>query len=208
MSEIDTPILEIKKLVVKDDTYEQVVFGEVFAPFRADSQGDAMTDVEIKKAAYNFMKNMRLDNIDVGHNLQKSGSYVVESFIVRHDNDPDGFIKGAWVLGVKVEDKDLWNSILKGEVNGFSLYGRVPPDKVPNKKTVKIQKVTEIKGLTEKSLFGMLPEHTHEFHIKFDDFNRIIPTETNYALGHTHMILQGTSTEESLEHSHRFSLSE
>lgn len=191
-----------KKIVIKSE-FERLVFAEVYAPLHADTYIDAMTSEEVKKAAYNFMKKQRNTRIDVMHNESETGSYIVESFLAR-PNDPDGFIEGAWVVGVKVEDDGIWNQIVKGELNGFSLSGTasVKPRKVP------MERVKLIEGDTELSLAGILPEHSHAFTVEFNDDSKIIPTLTSANLGHKHRISQATATEMELDHAHRFVLME
>ena len=41
------------------EIFEQIVWGEVYAPGFVDSQGDFMTPEEVKKACYNFMRKGR-----------------------------------------------------------------------------------------------------------------------------------------------------
>lgn len=191
-----------RKLVIKSE-FERLVFAEVYAPLHADTYVDAMTAEEIKKAAYAFMRKQRNSRIDVMHNELESGSYVVESFLAQK-NDPNGFVEGAWVLGVKVEDDVLWDKIIKGELNGFSLSGTasVRPKKVP------MERVKMIEGDTERSIAGLLPDHAHSFRLEFDDDLRVIPTHTSTILGHRHKIVQATATETELDHAHRFILME
>ena len=162
---------------------------------------DAMTSEEIKKSAYNFMREGRVNKIDLMHNFQESGSYVVESFIARK-NDPDEFIEGSWVLGVKIESDDVWTKILKGEINGFSLAGSGDGKKVEEP----LDLTSYTKGETFKSMDGLLPEHSHNFELNTDKFGRVIKTETDETLGHTHVISKTTATHMAMEHSHRFDI--
>ena len=80
-----------------------------------DTDGEAMTANEIQKMAHGFLAAGRTDKIDVGHNLKESGCVVVESFLARK-GDADGFINGAWVLGVKVLPDELWEAVKTGEL--------------------------------------------------------------------------------------------
>ena len=67
------------------------------------------------------MRDLKNDQIDRNHKGLKDKGSVVESFIVRK-GDPD-FIEGAWVVGVHVPDKEVWQQIVKGELTGFSIEG-------------------------------------------------------------------------------------
>ena len=118
MSRINTEqIVEFKK---SDDT-KQIVYGEVYKPDVKDTDGNWMTRETIEKMAHDFMANLKNDQIDRNHTGLKDKGSVVESFIVRK-GDPD-FIEGAWVIGVHVPDKRVWQQIVKGELTGFSIEG-------------------------------------------------------------------------------------
>lgn len=189
-----------KKLVIKGD-YERVVIGEVYIPGQEDAHGNIMTADEIKKACYNFMKNERTHNIDFMHNEEPTGSYLVENFLARK-NDPDGFVEGSWVAATKVESDFLWNKILKGEINCYSLSGHIEL----NRQIEVIDRVVKATGDTFDNLDEMVPPHSHSYSISFDDDNKVIHTISGENLGHTHDIVTYSVTEESFGHMHRYAL--
>ena len=118
MSRINTEcIVEFKK----SDEAKQIVYGEVYKPDVEDTDGNWMTHETIEKMAHDFMSNLKNDQIDRNHTGLKDKGTIVESFIVRK-GDPD-FIEGAWVVGVHVPDKEVWQQIMKGELTGFSIEG-------------------------------------------------------------------------------------
>lgn len=184
----------IKKL----DQEEQIVFGEVYAPGFPDSQRDFMSREEIKKMAYNFLRKGVTANIDVNHTQERSGSYVVESFIAR-DDDPT-FIPGSWVIGVKVPDSAVWHQVKSGELNGFSLDGfGMRTDAV-----FEIEMPEMLSGETDD-----VSGHRHAFTVKFDADGSFLGGTTNPGPdGHIHRIVRGTVTENTDDHSHRFSFVE
>jgi hypothetical protein len=186
-----------KKIVIKSED-EHLIFGEVYRPGSIDTDEEAMTAEEIKKAAYAFMQKGFVHKIDTEHNLKENGSYVVENFLARK-NDPDGFAEGAWVIGVKVPDEDTWGKVKKGELNGFSFYGNAK--KVTA--TVQIEAITEAVGKTEGSNVSPFVDHTHDFIVKFDENNKVISTETGYTFCHCHRIEKTTATEDAENHAHR-----
>lgn len=100
---------------------KQIVYGEVYVPGELDSHGDFMRAETIEKMAQQFLRSGLVKNIDTEHDMQPNGSEVVESFIARK-GDPN-FTEGAWVLGVKVNDPQLWAAVQSGEINGFSMFG-------------------------------------------------------------------------------------
>jgi hypothetical protein len=189
-------------IVIKSEA-ERLVYGEVYAPLQIDTDNEAMLAEDVKKMAHNFLAEGRVNKIDVNHNLQLSGCLVVESFLARK-SDPDGFLEGAWVLGVKVLPDDVWGLVLKGELNGFSFYG--PVEKVQAQATVSV--IRRIVGKTEPSADSLLPPHEHDLDIQFNAEGRVIPSLTGKSLGHTHPVMRTTATEESMEHSHRMVLIE
>jgi hypothetical protein len=177
---------------------KRLVFGEVFSPLQVDTQGEAMTKGAIEDMAHTFLLEGRTDKVDVSHSFKKSGCLVVESFIARK-SDPDGFIEGAWVLGVKVIPDKLWELVKKGELNCFSFggQGRTVPKKV------KIEQIIKLEGETEKSHEdGPLPPHKHIAVLHFKD-GTLIPGRTGVTLDHDHGISKESATEQELDHSHR-----
>ncbi len=177
------------------DKEKQIVWAEVYAPGRPDTDKEFMTAVEIEKMAYDFMRSMKLDAVDEQHdNIQVEGCCVIESFIARK-GDPD-FIEGAWVVGMHIDNAEAWDKIKKGEINGFSLEAMVR--KTPTEITLEMPPV--LSGLTMKS-----DGHTHDFMVAYDADGNFMGGKTTEQDGHFHLIRRGTVTEETNGHSHRFS---
>lgn len=190
------------RIVIKSEA-ERLVYGEVYAPMQIDTDGEAMTAEEIKKMAYKFLMEGRTSKIDVQHNYRESGCAVVESFLAR-DNDPDGFVKGSWVLGVKIFPDELWEAVQKGELNGFSFAS---PKSGETQVHAKVNIVRKMVGESEKSEDGgLVPAHNHPIDIEFDDEGHVTQGTTEIRLGHAHDIRRTTATEKSMEHSHRLVL--
>lgn len=183
---------------------QRLVYGEVYSPYHVDTDGEAMTPGEIEQMAHAFMSKGSTSKIDVSHSYEESGCLIVESFIARK-SDPDGFVEGAWVLGVKVLPDELWADIKKGELNGFSFAGGVKKNVV----TVKVLEVKSLSGETEKSdAGGVLPEHDHAINLKFNEDGSLIPGKTSGSLNHSHPVDKATATESAFEHAHRMILIE
>jgi hypothetical protein len=184
------------QLVKKDEVaYKQIVYAEVYAPNRPDSDGEFMTAAEIEKMAHAFAKKMTLDSIDVQHDNQKvAGICIVESFIAR-EGDPD-FISGSWVIGVHIGDEDTWKKVLAGKINGFSMEALV----VREKKEVEIEIPPVVSGWTSKDA-----EHVHKFYVTYDKEGKFAGGVTDSVDGHKHVIRAGTITEKSEGHQHKFS---
>lgn len=174
---------------------KRIVYGEVYAPNRPDSDGEFMTSEHIEKAAHEFMRAKKLDQIDVLHNNKVvDGCCVVESFIAREDDKV--FLPGSWVVGVYVADPGLWESIKKGEINGFSMEAFVT--RHPQEVELEIPPV--VRGRTSKS-----EDHEHEFYVTYDSNGLFRGGTTNVVNGHCHQIVNGTHTSSVNGHSHRFS---
>ena len=110
--------------IVKVDAANHYVTGVVYEPLVEDSQGEYMTEEEIVKAAYWFMKNG--DQVDLQHNFEPLDSAsVVESWVAKSDMTvgDEEIKKGTWLLTVEVTDADIWEKVEKKEITGFSMGG-------------------------------------------------------------------------------------
>lgn len=110
--------------IVKTDTNSHYVTGIVYEPMTEDSQGDYMTEEEIRKAAHWFAKNG--DGIDIQHNFEKfEKAEVVENWIAKADFEigKEKVKKGTWLMTVEITDPDVWAAVEKGEITGFSMGG-------------------------------------------------------------------------------------
>lgn len=177
---------------------ERLVYAEVYAPNRPDSDGEFMDEEGVKQACFTFMKSMKLDSIDSYHNnTLVEGCCVVESFIARK-GDPD-FIEGAWVVGVHIDNDDMWEKIKKGEINGFSMEALVQRDVVDV--TMEIPPI--LSGRTMKSEQSD-DDHTHSFTVAYNEDGKFLGGKTDAVNGHYHIIKRGTVTETSSGHRHKF----
>ena len=182
-------------VIKKSEERERMVWAEVYAPNRPDSGGDFMTADEIKNAAYQFMKSMRLDQIDSQHNNQLvDGAFIVESFIARKD-DPH-FIEGSWVVGMHVDNDDMWDKIEKGEINGFSMEALAVGEDVE----VEVEIPPVVSGTTSED-----EGHSHTFYVTYDEQGTFMGGKTSTDDGHFHVIKAGTITELANSHHHKFS---
>lgn len=110
--------------ILKVDDSTHYVTGIVYEPMKEDSQGEFMTEDEIRKAAYWFVKNG--DKVDLQHSFEPAdGVAVVESYVAPGDIEIGGetVIKGTWIMTAEVTNDEIWEQIQKGEVTGFSMGG-------------------------------------------------------------------------------------
>ena len=110
--------------IVKMDTDAHYVTGIVYEPLVEDTDGNYMTEAEITKAAYWFAKNG--NNVDLQHCFEKcEGADVVESYVAKCDMEIEGeqIQKGTWLMTMEIANDDVWDSIQKGDITGFSMGG-------------------------------------------------------------------------------------
>ena len=196
-------MFETRVTIKKRDAYKQIVYGEVYVPMVPDSQGDYMTREEIERVAHAFLRKGTVESIDTEHSLKINGSGFVESFVVRK-GDPD-FIEGSWVVGIHIPDRQTWQDVLDGKINGFSMYGTGE----------RVEKVVEIEIPDDGRLYGTtqpsqdeLTTHSHEYYVEFDSNGKFLGGQTDEIEGHSHQIVKGTATEASGgdRHNHRFNM--
>ena len=96
--------------------------GEYHVVFRKDS---------IQKIALNFMRNVLTKNTNLDHTTGafQQGVYVFESFLIDSERGikaPDKFNQeadGSWFISMKVENDEVWKSVMDGTFKGFSVEG-------------------------------------------------------------------------------------
>lgn len=113
-------VFEVKKT---DDDLQRV-YGIVYAPDQQDSQGDEADAETIRRAADEFMRKARTNNIDAEHGFENVPAFVAESWIIKASDAtfPDEK-PGAWAVGIQIQDRDLWQDIKRGDYTGLSLAG-------------------------------------------------------------------------------------
>lgn len=191
VSKHNKDFIQIKKI----DEERQIVYGEVYAPNLIDTHGAMMLPEDVEIMAHRFMQLAHIRNaIDTNHDQKPNGSYPIESFIAR--NHPD-YEEGAWVLGVKVTDTNLWQAIKSGKLNGYSMQSMVRKKPV----VVDMEYQPSSLALTEA---GGSDGHYHIFFAEMDESGRVVSGVTSTTNGHSHVIKKGTATEISDGHSHRF----
>lgn len=145
--------------IVKKDAENHFVTGVVYEPLAEDAHGNFMTEEEITKAAYYFVKNG--SKVDLQHSFEPmDGAAVVESWIAKSDFDVDGetIKKGTWLMTVEISDEEIWKAVENGDLTGFSMggvgnYSKEDVDLEAVEKTVETpaqDEQTEKKGLFKK----------------------------------------------------------
>lgn len=124
--------------IAKVDSARQIVYGIVLDPYIVDSQGDWVPVLEVEKAAHRYLVKSRT----IGDQHQKKAdAELVESWLVPYPT-PEDYRKaidgeshkvyqfkfgksevhsGAWVVGIHVISKRLWQEVQSGEKTGLSI---------------------------------------------------------------------------------------
>lgn len=180
--------------ILRSDDERQIVYGEVYAPNRLDTHGEMMLAEDIELMAHRFMRLDLSKTIDRRHDNVPVDAYPVESFIAR-EGDPI-FTPGAWVLGVKIEDPEVWAEIKSGKLNGFSFQSLVKVAEVE----VEVEVVRDHVGKTEEA-----EGHDHYYFVQCDENGTVIAGRTSKAAdGHWHEITRSSVTKQTDGHSHRY----
>lgn len=195
---MSTQATSIFRQIKKSNEDRQIIYAEVYAPNRLDTHGEMMLPEDVEKMCHRFLSQLNLaKSIDVQHDNVAIDAYPIESFIAR-EGDPD-FTPGAWVMGVKIEDADVWARIKSGDLNGFSFQAMVIP--VPGVE-VEIETVRDHVCKTEEN-----EGHWHYLFAKLDATGNIISGRTSKAAdGHWHELRGKSVTVTANKHNHRFFL--
>ena len=180
----------------KVDYERRMVYGVVFSPDRLTSHNGYYEQEELDAMAHHYVTMQDTTRtVDVMHTKVPTEARVVESFIAR-EGDPD-FTPGAWVVGVKIDNDQVWQMIRRGELNAFSATILTSVDEVTQDVTV----LQNLHGSTETS-----ENHTHVYFLEYDEKDKTYRGVTDEVNGHTHTIdwLGVTSTDGEIPHSHRF----
>lgn len=112
------------RIAKADNSEERYILGIVLEPDVPDAHNDIYSADEVRKAAFIFMEEF--GDIGLQHGEIITGkAKILESYITPVDFDIDGekVRAGTWLMGVRVIDDNLWESVKKGEITGFSIGG-------------------------------------------------------------------------------------
>lgn len=121
------PKKEVEKQLViiplSKEEDEHLVSGIVYEPDVPDLQGDVMNEEEIQKAAYLFMEKSQA--FDVSHKGSKINVKILENYLAPQDIVIEGraITKGTWLLTLRILNKEVWEKIKDGDLQGYSMAG-------------------------------------------------------------------------------------
>lgn len=125
--------------ISKSAVEKQIVYGVVLDPYQVDAHEDWIPPAEIESTAHGFLAKSRVIGLE---HTEKAEATLVESWVVAYPsardyqlamkNAPhkvlrqkfgnDTIHSGAWVIGVKLGDKE-WAEHKAGRLNAFSIGG-------------------------------------------------------------------------------------
>ena len=182
--------------ITKTDKIHKVVKGIVYTAGDVDTDGETLSKEDVQKACWNFLAQRKEKNIDIQHDWQQSGCYVVESYFTEKD-DPD-FPAYSWVMATKCTD-EIFEKVQSGELNGFSFGGY--SEKFVQRVMLEVAK--QIMGETNENLNkDIIPAHKHNFILWYDNDGKLVKGHTDTVNGHSHTITYGTATDQEAGHSH------
>lgn len=196
VSFVDEPAIESnfvafskeKQQELKFNKYKQQVTGPVLIPdkkiLRFSAEGIpyfiSFSSAQIEKLRDKFHKDKLTDKTNINHSeqLSRDDMYVLESWIIadkyKDKSQVIGLEKlpvGSWVMTYKVPDPLIFNKILSGELNGFSIEAfldiKVPsidPDSIKPKKIEQKKSMNKFEKFfnSMKQLFSEVENNTPE----------------------------------------------
>ncbi len=104
----------------------------------------------INKIVNKFFKQGYSNKINLMHDQEMDGVYVIESLIIDNERGsiaPKEFEKvpdGSWWGSMRVENNEVWELVKTGQVKGFSVEGMFGQDKSRNIQERIINKIREV----------------------------------------------------------------
>lgn len=112
---------EIDPIEKQED--EHFILGRVMIPGKIDADREVINKEETEKAAHRFMINS--NTIGLIHQQYSPDTHLVENYIAPVDFEKNGrkVKAGTWLIGVQVNDNEVWKAIKERELRAFSVGG-------------------------------------------------------------------------------------
>lgn len=162
-----------------DDGTQHIAYSAVLVPGEPDSDGERLTAEKINEVAETWMSEY--GNTDLMHSLNNVKTSVVKSWtletpktVTALDGEEMVLPIGTWMLGLKIRDESVWESILSGDdgsIKGLSIMG-VPKatmaDFTASGKSMNMENMIDV-GLKRTLLADLGPDWVAPF-VSFVDF--------------------------------------
>ena len=129
---------EEEKRVFLESDERHMVYGAALIPdkdiYRNNGEQEfyiSFTKESIEKMSQDFMKNYRQNEVTLDHDEMANDITITESWLVEDPyKDKANALginvpKGSWMIGMKVNQIDVWERVKSGELNGFSVESMI-----------------------------------------------------------------------------------
>ena len=113
----------------------------------------------IERLVNKFMSNYGQRNFTIVHMEPAEGIVITESWLVKDtENDKSNALglenvsEGSWIIGCKINNDEIWQSIKEGRWHGFSIESWIDMEEIEEFKKIKNKKI-ENKMAVKKSKF-------------------------------------------------------
>ena len=129
---------EEEKRVFLEGEERHMVYGAALIPdkdiYRNNGEQEfyiSFTKESIEKMSQDFMKNYRQNEVTLDHDEMANDITITESWLVEDPyKDKANALginvpKGSWMIGMKVNQIDVWERVKSGELKGFSVESMI-----------------------------------------------------------------------------------
>ena len=129
---------EEEKRVFLESDERHMVYGAALIPdkdiYRNNGEQEfyiSFTKESIEKMSQDFMKNYRQNEVTLDHEEMANDITITESWLVEDPyKDKSNALginvpKGTWMVGMKVNQIDVWERVKSGELKGFSVESMI-----------------------------------------------------------------------------------
>lgn len=129
---------EEEKRVFLESEERHMVYGAALIPdkdiYRNNGEQEfyiSFTKESIEKMSQDFMKNYRQNEVTLDHEEMANDITITESWLVEDPyKDKANALginvpKGSWMIGMKVNQIDVWERVKSGELKGFSVESMI-----------------------------------------------------------------------------------
>ena len=129
---------EEEKRVFLESDERHMVYGAALIPdkdiYRNNGEQEfyiSFTKESIEKMSQDFMKNYRQNEVTLDHDEMANDITITESWLVEDPyKDKANALginvpKGTWMVGMKVNQIDVWDRVKSGELKGFSVESMI-----------------------------------------------------------------------------------
>ncbi len=125
----------VTRNIAKSDTSE-LIYLPVYAPWRVDTQTEAILPEYLKLTADKFAADGRLQNIKISWQTREHRGAVkadaeITDWLISEKGDERFPVPGTWACAIKLNDPALIQAVESGEINSVSLESEFPPKRTP-----------------------------------------------------------------------------